>query len=138
MSNSRWQTPSSDSNLLVIQILICQTRASASGYSALFQQELINYDPFFTRKSFANKMSDLPLTPQGFFLLLFRMIRLIVGLIIIGWGCWLFIQQFIDKPDQGGSVLLSLVLILVGVLLAISAKTTRKPGEKTPYFKYRE
>jgi len=56
----------------------------------------------------------------------FRMIRLILGLLIIAVGLWMFIRGYITQPNQGGSNLAALIVVFIGIFIAASARISKK------------
>ena len=70
--------------------------------------------------------ASYPKKPPKPFFVWFRMIRLVLGLLIIGIGIWMFLIRFIHNPESGGSGLIPLVIIFSGVFLAASAGISKR------------
>ena len=64
--------------------------------------------------------------PENIYLVAIRFIGLIVGLVFIGWGIWIFVKQMILHPEQGGSVVIPLVAIFGGIFIAVSTRISKK------------
>ncbi|MCF7811259.1 hypothetical protein K9N50_09770 [bacterium] len=67
--------------------------------------------------------------PENLLLVTIRLIGLLVGLCLIGWGIYRFVSRLIIQPDQGGSVVLPLVIIAFGVFIALSTRISRKKAK---------
>ena len=68
--------------------------------------------------------------PESPFIVWFRLLGLIIGLIMIGLGVWQFIWRLIEKPEHGGSNLVPLVIIFVGVFIAISTRISKRRASR--------
>ncbi|NQU05995.1 MAG: hypothetical protein HQ568_07870 [Calditrichaeota bacterium] len=67
--------------------------------------------------------------PENMLLVIFRLIGLLIGLGLIGWGIWVFVSRLVLHPDEGGSVILPLVIIAFGVFIALATRISKKKAD---------
>jgi hypothetical protein len=74
-------------------------------------------------------MADDLTPPESLLLVAIRLIGLLLGLSMIGWGIYRVISRLVIQPDHGGSVVLPLVIIAFGVFIALTTRISRKKAK---------
>ena len=67
--------------------------------------------------------------PENMLLVMFRLVGLLIGLGLIGWGIWVFVSRMVLHPEKGGSVILPLVIIAIGVFISLTIRISKKKAD---------
>jgi len=67
--------------------------------------------------------------PENMMLVMFRLVGLLIGLTLIGWGIWVFVSRMVLHPEEGGSVILPLVIIAFGVFISLTTRISKKKAK---------